>query len=79
MPAKHPRRPRDNHYHAVALHAFFYNYIRQHASLNKWTPAIAAGLTDRLWDFADVVTMINAREGPPKRRGPYKPRHAKAA
>jgi IS1 family transposase len=65
----------ENHYHAVALHVFFYNYIRQHASLNKWTPAMAAGLDTRLWDFADVVKLIDDREGPPKKRGPYKQRH----
>lgn len=64
----------ENHYHAVALHVFFYNYIRQHASLNKWTPAMAAGLTDRLWSFEDVVRLIDEREGPPKKRGPYKKR-----
>lgn len=61
----------ENHYHAVALHVMFYNYIRQHASLNKWTPAIAAGLTDRLWSFEDIVRLIDERAGPPKKRGPY--------
>jgi hypothetical protein len=71
----------ENHFHAVALHVFYYNYIRTHASLNKnkWTPAIAAHLTDRIWDFAEIVAMIDAREGPPKKRGPYKPRQPKVA
>jgi hypothetical protein len=40
---------------------------------------MAAGLTDRLWDFTDIVALIDARRGPPKKRGPYKPRQPKAS
>jgi hypothetical protein len=32
---------------------------------------MAAGLTDRVWDMADTVAMIDAAETP-KKRGPYK-------
>src|ERR1700730_9686423 len=68
----------ENHAHAVALHATFYNFVRQHASLNKWTPAMAAGLTDRIWDMEDIVALIETREdAAPRKRGSYKPRQAR--
>jgi IS1 family transposase len=66
----------ENHYHAVALHVMFYNYVRIHKTL-RVTPAMASGLTDRLWSMEDIVTLIDEREGPPKKRGPYKPRQQK--
>src|SRR5439155_11953892 len=48
---------------------------RELSAPGRWPPA----LTDPLWDFADVVASIDAREGPPKKRGPYKPRELAAA
>jgi IS1 family transposase len=68
----------ENHYHAVALHVMYYNYIRQHHSL-RVSPAMAAGLETRLWDFDDIVALIEARESAPKKRGPYKPRRPQMA
>jgi|SRR5258707_10041385 hypothetical protein len=47
--------------HAVALHAMYYNFVRIHQTL-KVTPAMAAGVTDRLWEMADVVDMLEAWE-----------------
>jgi hypothetical protein len=35
---------------------------------------MAAGITDRLWGMEDVVALLDAREAPPAKRGPYKPR-----
>lgn len=63
----------ENHMHAVALHAMFYNFVRIHKTL-RVTPAMAAGVTDRLWSMTDIVALIDAREAPPKKRGPYKKR-----
>ena len=37
----------DNRIHALALYSSFYNFCRIHKSL-KVTPAMAAGITDRL-------------------------------
>jgi hypothetical protein len=39
----------------------FYNFVRVHSTL-KITPAMAAGVTERLWEMADVVQMIEAWE-----------------
>lgn len=59
------------HYHMVALYTVWYNFVRIHKTLRA-SPAMAAGVSDRLWDMADVVALIDARAEPPKPRGPYK-------
>jgi IS1 family transposase len=38
---------------AVALHVFHYNFCRIHGRLKR-TPAMAAGVTERLWSIADL-------------------------
>jgi IS1 family transposase len=68
----------ENHAYAVALHMTFYNFVRQHKTL-RMSPAMAAGLADRLWSMEDIVALVDAAEGPAKKRGPYKPRQPKAA
>ena len=44
----------ENHACAVALHAMYYNFVRLHKTL-KFTPAMAAGVTDRLWEMKDLL------------------------
>ena len=61
----------DNHCHALALYFVWYNFVRIHTSL-RVTPAMAAGITDRLWEMRDIVALIDANEQPRKKRGPYK-------
>ncbi|MCC6983536.1 MAG: IS1 family transposase [Bauldia sp.] len=51
----------ENHAHAMALHFLYYNFVRIHRSL-RTTPAMAAGVTKRLWEMSDVVSMIEAWE-----------------
>jgi len=51
----------ENHCAAVALGYFAYNFIKIHGSL-RVTPAMAAGVTDRLWDVADLVAAWEASE-----------------
>ncbi len=63
----------ENHAHSVALNFMYYNFVRIHLKL-RVTPAMAAGVTDRLWEVADIATLIDAREEAPRKRGPYKPR-----
>ena len=47
----------ENHAHAVALHFMYYNFVRIHKTL-RVTPAMAAGVTDRLWEIGDVVDLV---------------------
>jgi IS1 family transposase len=47
----------ENHTAAVALHTMFYNFVRVHQTL-KISPAMAAGVTDRLWDVSDIVQVL---------------------
>lgn len=51
----------ENHAAAIALHVMYYNFVRIHQTL-KVTPAMAAGVTDRLWEIADVVVLIEQWE-----------------
>ena len=51
----------ENHMHMVAIYTVFYNWTKIHKTL-RTTPAMAAGLTDRVWDTADVVAMIEQSE-----------------
>lgn len=50
-----------NHEHAIALHYFVYNFCRKHLTLGT-TPAIAAGITDKVWKIEDLVGMLVERE-----------------
>lgn len=65
----------ENHGYAVALHFMYYNFVRIHTTL-KITPAMAAGVTDRLWEIGDIVKLIEAKEAETenKKRGPYQKR-----
>ncbi len=67
-----------NHAHMVALYTTWYSWIRIHKTL-RVSPAMAAGISDRLWSMEDVVALLDARDAAPKKRGPYKPRQPKAA
>jgi hypothetical protein len=49
----------ENHAHQVALHFNYYNFVRIHSSL-RVTPAMAAGVTDRLWEVSDIVAPVEA-------------------
>jgi IS1 family transposase len=60
----------ENHCHALALYFVFYNFCRVHKTLGA-TPAMAAGLVDKVLKMTDVVNMIDARETLAV-RGPYK-------
>ena len=47
----------ENHAHAVALHFMDYNFVRIHKTL-RMTPAMAAKVTDRLWEIGDIVKVL---------------------
>jgi hypothetical protein len=47
----------ENHAHAVAIYFMHYNFVRIHQTL-KISPAMAAGVTDKLWEMADMVKVL---------------------
>ena len=51
----------ENHTAAVALGYFAYNFIKIHRTL-RTSPAMAAGVTDRLWEVSDLVAQWEAEE-----------------
>jgi IS1 family transposase len=64
-----------NHRHALSLYFYFYNWCRIHKTL-RVTPAMAAGLTDRLWELSDVVAIMDAAAPKPGRPTIYRKRVA---
>ena len=44
----------EQHYHYM-----HYNFCRIHKTL-RVTPAMAAGVVDRVWDVKDIVTVLEA-------------------
>jgi len=56
-------RKMENHAAAVALYYFSYNLVKIHGTL-RTTPAMAAGVTDRLWEVSDLVALLEAEERP---------------
>ncbi|QXX76374.1 hypothetical protein MHY1_03214 [Methylovirgula sp. HY1] len=66
----------ENHINALAIDIVHYNFIRIHKTL-RMSPAMAAGLTDRLWAWEDILKVIDAKAPPPGPRGPYR-KHAPA-
>lgn len=55
----------ENLAHAVSLHYMYYNFARSHATLTKdaggrkTTPAMAAGVEDRVWTCRDVAALLD--------------------
>jgi IS1 family transposase len=50
-----------NHAAATALNYFAYNFIQIHSTL-RTSPAMAAGVTNRLWSVRDLVTLWESYE-----------------
>jgi hypothetical protein len=44
--------------HAIAIHYVFYNFVRIHKTL-RYTPAIAAGVSNTLWEVEDIAGSLN--------------------
>jgi IS1 family transposase len=49
----------ENHAYAVSLHYMFYNFARIHKTL-RVTPAMAAGVSDKVWSVGDIVDVVDA-------------------
>ncbi|MGV8838803.1 MAG: IS1 family transposase [Bauldia sp.] len=65
----------ENHAHMVALYAVWYNFVKMHKAL-KMTPALAAGVTDRLWSMDDIAALVEAADAKPVRPVTYRKRAA---
>lgn len=48
----------ENLHYAVALHFMHYNFCRIHKSL-RVTPAMEAGVSDRLWEIDDLIDLLD--------------------
>lgn len=65
----------ENHAHAVALHFMYYNFCKLHKA-HRLTPAMAAGVTDKLWEVDDIVAIMDEMAPEPERPKRYKKRAA---
>jgi IS1 family transposase len=51
----------ENHAHGVAIYFMHHNFVRIHTTL-RCTPAMAAGVTTKLWDLSDMVKVLEEWE-----------------
>ncbi len=51
----------ENHAHMMAIYFMHYNFVRIHQTL-KVTPAMAAGVTSKLWEMSDMVAVLEEWE-----------------
>jgi len=51
----------ENHALALAIYFMYYNFCRIHQT-TRVTPAMAAGVADKLWELTDIVKMVDAWE-----------------
>jgi hypothetical protein len=51
----------ENHALSVALHYMHYNFCRIHKAL-RVTPAMAAGVSDHVWEIGEIVDMLELWE-----------------
>jgi IS1 family transposase len=63
----------DNHLHMLSLYFVHYNFCRMHKTL-RMSPAMAAGVSEKFRDMDWIVSLIDAKAEPPKKRGPYQKR-----
>jgi hypothetical protein len=65
----------DQHNAALSLYFVVYNFVKTH-NAHRLSPAMAAGVADRLWSVEDIVALIDTRAAKPGKHGPYKKRVA---
>ncbi len=51
----------ENHIHALSIYFMHYNFVRIHQTI-RCSPAMEAGVTDRLWSLEDMVAMVDEWE-----------------
>jgi hypothetical protein len=60
----------ENHACAVALHMMYYDFVKIYTKL-RTSPAMAAGVSDRLWEVSEIVALWETVEPKAKKRSPY--------
>lgn len=70
-PTKGFSKKMETHANAVSLHFMYYKFVRIYASL-RITPAMASGVTGKLREIANIMTLIEAKEAESLLRGPCK-------
>jgi IS1 family transposase/lambda repressor-like predicted transcriptional regulator len=63
----------ENHCHMIAIYTVWYNFVRINSAV-RMAPAMAAGLSSRLCEMADIVKLIDDAAPVAAKRGPYKKR-----
>jgi IS1 family transposase len=48
----------ENHCHHLAIYFLFYNFARIHSTV-RMSPAMAAGITTKLWEIEDIVRLAD--------------------
>jgi IS1 family transposase len=51
----------ESHAHGMAVYFMHYNFVRIHQT-TRLTPAMAAGVADRLWELSDLVAVLESWE-----------------
>lgn len=51
----------ENHIAAVSVHLMYYNFARIHQTL-RVTPAMAAGVAEKVWEVSDMINLLIAWE-----------------
>lgn len=51
----------ENHRLACAVHFVHYNFCRIHSTI-RVTPAMAAGLTDHVWELSELIALLDIEE-----------------
>jgi hypothetical protein len=55
----------------VAIYTVWYNWVRVHKTL-RVTPCMAAKVADHIWDWSELIPIMDAGAPKPGPRGPYK-------
>ncbi len=56
----------ENHAAALAIYFMHYNFVRLHSTI-RCTPAMAAGVTERLWKEEDMLRLLDEAEAASRR------------
>jgi IS1 family transposase len=56
----------ENHIHALSIYFMHYNFVRIHQTI-RCSPAMEAGVSDRLWSLDDMVEIVDEWEANEKR------------